>query len=194
MKYKWLVFPFILLSCGQLSSHFHIIAANYLYEQGLYQDAIVHYLATSQQTQYSAFIEHNLAICYVAMGEIDSALKIWDNLKNSENPEISSLAYYNQAVVYYQIGQYDKAVSYFHKNLELLPHNLQNKIGLELALNKQHEILNSNRGNPSSLTDKNKNIYDQQIARTLDYLKRKEILFWQTQEQGDQSWQSNNDW
>lgn len=180
----------VLNGCSQAAPAFYVLAGNYRYEQGRYQDAVSNYFSALEYGVQENAVFYNLGAAYNALGESYPALEMW-SLSEKEGPkELKSRSLLNQGTVYYSMGRYDQAVEAFKRALEINASDLNAKINLELALNKRKEAQDSAA---SSAPSEAKRQSDQQVNRTLDYLRRRESFFWGRAE--EEVWdKEENDW
>jgi Ca-activated chloride channel family protein len=180
-----------LTGCHVVPSSFLTLSGNYRYDQGLYHEAVANYFKALEYNQQISRIYYNLGTAYNALGETEPALEMWNLAKESPNTETKTRALYNQGVVYYQLGRYDKAIEAFRSVLLLDSNDINAKVNLELAIQKNQE---GQEKLPQENSKENTPRLNDQQKRTLDYLKRRETYLWGVNG-GGAEWQKNeNDW
>lgn len=183
-----------LCSCDRIFPSFYVLLGNYRYEQGHYQEAVLYYFKALENAKNSKPIYYNLGTAYYALGESESALRMWSNLDSDTSNELKGLAAFNEGVVYYQLGRYNEAIKNFHRATKYLPENFEVKVNLELAINKRKETYEN-----KDYTEQPENTISQEAqqtsARTLDYLRRRNLYFRGSPKGEEDTWQQeDNDW
>lgn len=192
-KYFLLPMLFLLLSCSGITPAVYVLLGNYRYEQGRYQEAVLYYFKALERTQDPEPIYYNLGTAYYALGESESALRMWNNMDVDTRNELKGLAAFNKGVVYYQLGRYNEAIRNFHRATKYLPENFEVKVNLELAINKRKEIF-ENKDNSQQQESPASQEDQQTTSRTLDYLRRRNLYF-RGLTKGEDVWQQEeNDW
>lgn len=183
----------ILCSCDRLSPSAYVLLGNYRYEQGRYQEAVLYYFKALENAKNPKTIYYNLGTAYYALGESESALRMWSNLDSETSNELKGLAAFNEGVVYYQLGRYNEAIRNFHRATKYLPENFEVKVNLELAINKYKETY-ENKDYSEKTENSASQDNQQNSARTLDYLRRRNLYF-RGSSNGEDTWQQeDNDW
>lgn len=183
----------ILCSCDKLFPSAYVLLGNYRYEQGRYQEAVLYYFKALENAKNPKPIYYNLGTAYYALGESESALRMWNNLDSETSNELKGLAAFNEGVVYYQLGRYNEAIQNFHRATKYLPENFEVKVNLELAINKRKETY-ENKDHSEQTENSASQDNQQSSARTLDYLRRRNLYF-RGSSNGEDTWQQeDNDW
>lgn len=182
-----LFMPFLLFSCSLLEPGMSVLQGNYAYQQGNYQNALLHYLKEEDQGSHKERILYNIATIYYALGEGPSALELWQKSQLSSDEDVLFASRFNSGVVLYQSGQFNNAYHAFRHSLELKPGSLEAKKNLELTLERlEAESRASDNRGPSSEMD-----VSDDVRRIMQYIKRKEGSRWKQQENvsgTDQDW------
>lgn len=182
-----------LTSCEGIIPSAYVLLGNYRYEQGRYQEAVLCYFKALERAKNPKPIYYNLGTAYYALGESESALRMWNDLDSDASNELRGMAAFNEGVVYYQLGRYNEAIQNFHRATKYLPENFEVKVNLELAINKRKETYeskdNSQQKEPPATKEE-----QQMASRTLDYLRRRNLYF-RGLSKGEDVWkQEENDW
>ncbi|MGL4524382.1 MAG: tetratricopeptide repeat protein [Spirochaetia bacterium] len=195
LKYKMTVlfFSVFFIGCDGLMPSLYVLLGNYRYEQGRYQEAVLHYFKALESSKYPHPIYYNLGTAYYALGESESAIKMWNNLSLGAKEDLKGLSAFNEGVVYYQLGRYDESIKKFHQAAKYLPDRFEVKVNLELAINKYKEVSENRDGSADNSVQPTKED-EQAVARTLDYLRRRNLYFRRVPS-GEEVWQQEeNDW
>lgn len=182
-----LLLPFLFLSCSLLEPGMSVLQGNYAYQQGKYQNALLHYLQEEDQGNHRERILYNIATIYYALGEGPSALELWQKSELSTDEDVHFASSFNSGVVLYQSGQFTQAYHAFRRALELNPGSLGAKKNLELTLERlEAESRTADSRDTSSTTE-----VSDDARRIMQYIKRKEGSRWKQQEnvsESDQDW------
>jgi tetratricopeptide (TPR) repeat protein len=166
----------LLSGCGA-EPHLHVLAGNYAYGQGRFQNATVDYLRAWQEEDYKPWIAYNLGNVYYALGEVQAALGMWQRAQESDEADILFGVTFNKGVFYYERGRYRDAYNQFKHALEIDPASVDAKINLELALQKIQASEQVVRGEPGG-GEEGDGGPSAQTVRILEYVRRKEETRW----------------
>ncbi|MCG8453337.1 MAG: tetratricopeptide repeat protein [Spirochaetales bacterium] len=178
-----LPFLAILLSCDSSMPAVRVLWGNMAYGSGLYQKAILNYLAADDGLNVGVEAVHfNLGNVYFALGEGDAALGAWQQAEeNTEDIDVLFRIAFNRGVLYYHWGRYDEAYRSFRRALSLDPTDIDAKINLEDALSRiRTELPSSPEEGVSGIES-----IDEGGDRLLDYVRRKEAGAWTSAESPD---------
>lgn len=182
-----IILPTFFLSCSVLEPGMSVLQGNYAYQQGKYQNALLHYLHEEDQENHKERIIYNIATIYYALGEGSSALELWQKSELSTDEEVLFASSFNSGVVLYQSGEFTRAYHAFRSALELMPGSLEAKKNLELTIERlEAESRTTDSKSPSSATE-----MSDDARRIMQYIKRKEGSRWKQQENvsdSDQDW------
>lgn len=187
------IFPLLILpllifsSCNLFEPGLSVLRGNYLYQQGLYQDALLLYLQGEDTGKYGGRIRYNMGNIYYALGEGPAALEIWTVIDGNDDPEVTFNTVFNQGVIYYQIGNYPEAYRSFRTALELSSGSLDAKRNLEMTIDRMEAEARTGDARTESPVPETTD----DARRILQYIRRKEGSPWKT-EQTDSA--SVNDW
>jgi len=176
-----------LSSCGVMEPGFSVLGGNYAYQQGRYQDALLHYLKAGEEDTHEGRIRYNIGNVYYALGESPSALEIWRSQIGDRDRDVQFFSSFNSGVIFYQMGRYPEAYGAFRTALELQPGDLDAKKNLELAL----ERLEAESRSSESMDQAAHPEMSDDARRIMQYIRRKEGRVWKT-ETGESG--SANDW
>jgi len=166
----------LLGSCGFGPAHFDVLRGNYYYERGMYQQAMIAYLAAREKPGYEAWISFNLANVYQALGETGASL---DGLKEAEKSDDKPLLFnvsFNRGLFHHEAGRYKEAYEEFKHALELDPSSLDAKINLEHSLRRLKLSVQSPAKRPAKPGGPDGRRED--AERILEYVKKKEGNRW----------------
>ncbi|MDC7234523.1 MAG: hypothetical protein PQJ58_14920 [Spirochaetales bacterium] len=185
------VIPFLMLSCSVLEPGVSVLQGNYAYQQGNYQNALLHYLKQEDREDpkdnHRERVLYNIATVYYALGEGTSALGLWQRSELTTDEEVLFASRFNSGVVLYQSGQFAPAYNAFRSALELKPASLEAKKNLELTL----ERLEAEARTPEGRTSPAAPEISDDARRIMQYIRRKEAGRWKQQENvsdSDQDW------
>ncbi|HOV62556.1 MAG TPA: tetratricopeptide repeat protein [Spirochaetia bacterium] len=180
-KYLLILFSlFVLLgfcSCGDISSYRRVIAGNYHYAFGNYEDANMAYLQVAGQKEYEDVLQYNLGNVYHAVGEAAAARSAYESALTTENPELRYKVLYNYGILRYEMGDYSGAYSLFRQALELEPASMDAKVNLESTFLKMNPEQPA-RGASTPKAEGQRKRDETDAARILDYIQRKEEMRW----------------
>ena len=173
-----------LVSCNVISSYYNVVAANYNFEKGEYQQANYRYLQSLGQVEDKNFILYNLGNVYHDLGAFDSAMDQWDKVDSSDNRDLRFKIAFNRGVLYYGRGDYNTAFSSFREALLIQPEHrkksnlLVTKQNLEICLQKlKIETVAHPIQGEKKIRKKNK-VLSYETDSMLEYVKKKEQLNW----------------
>jgi len=195
-KYFLIVFVFIssivFISCTNSSAYQDVIAANYAFSRGEYQEANMHYLKVRDKKIYSNYISYNLGNVYYALGEVDSAFKEWKSVNETKESNITIRTYFNTGVLLFELSRYEDAYQMFRNILEIEPSNISAKINLEYCIQKMNFSREKSSKSQEEVVENAHETYD--ISRVLDFVKRKESNIWQSAENLSTNSSNQQDW
>ncbi len=171
-----------------------VLLGNYQFEQGNYQEAIALYFDSLKLDVQKDVILFNLGVAYNALGETEPAISMWDKSSTGSSEYFKALSYYNKGVVLYQLNKYEEATYYFKKALLFIPNSIDIKINLELSLSKFKEQESQTDTEDEKKPLNKKNADNSQQERILDYLRRRDVLFWSSGKEGVEWKQQHDDW
>ncbi len=123
----------MLSSCGLSEPHLSVLRGNHAFGQGRFQVATVHYLAALERGQFVPWISFNLGNVYHALGENESALGMWQAVRDAESDSLRFGVHFNTGVLLFEAGRYRDAYQEFVSALRLNPSSVSTKVNLELA-------------------------------------------------------------
>ena len=195
-KYFLIVFVFVgsivFISCANSSSYQDVIAGNYAFSRGEYQEANLDYLKVRDKKIYSNYISYNLGNVYYALGEIDSAFKEWKSVSETEETNITIRTYFNTGVLLFELSRYEDAYKMFRNILEIEPSNISAKINLEYSIQKMNFSREKSSKSQEEVVENTHEAYD--VSRVLDFVKRKESNIWQSAETTSTNTSNQQDW
>ena len=185
MKYSVLTGTLLLVllttSCRDSSPATSVLRGNLTYGRGQYQKSILHYLeAEDSAASGRDVIYYDLANVYFALGEGDAALRAWSQAENAtDDVNLLFRIAFNRGVLYYQRGHYDEAYRAFRQALLIRPSDLEAKINLEESLSR---VRATAPASPESGLQNSRDEGDADKQRLLDYVRRKEVDAWTSEE------------
>ena len=181
----------LLSSCGRNAAYVDVIQGNYYVSRGMYQKAVISYLAAVDTEPYGPWIAYNLGNVYNALGEMNAALDMWSKAEKSDDKELLFDVAYNRGLLYYGLGKYREAYDEFKHALEIDSSAIDAKINLEHALKKLTLSGGAPMQRKSRSSDGAKQPED--LERILDYVQNKEGRRWFTSDNAE-STPATRDW
>jgi tetratricopeptide (TPR) repeat protein len=127
----------LMASCTLRPADTALFRGNYAFERGEYQDATVQYLAAMYGEGGSQlWVKYNLGNVYFSLGEVESAMAMWEAAAQAADPDLLFAVNYNRGVAFYRMGDFHRAFSLFRDALLLRPDDRDTKVNLELAQRK----------------------------------------------------------
>lgn len=167
-KHALLIFIFIItisnaysFSLNELTAKFDVDRANRLMRKGDYEGAVSLYEKALSKVPNSPEIFYNMGTTMSSIGELDSALQLFDMAKKSatENTskDIKSAIYYNSGITKIEGQDYQGAIDELVESLVNTPNDNNAKRALEYAYKKLEEQQNQNNTGPSSQQNNEQN-------------------------------------
>lgn len=167
-KHALLIFIFIIsisnvysFSLNELTAKFDVDRANRLMKKGDYDGAVSLYEKALSKVPNSPEIFYNMGTTMSSIGELDSALQLFDMAKKSatENTskDIKSAIYYNSGITKIEGQDYQGAIDELVESLVNTPNDNNAKRALEYAYKKLEEQQNQNNTGPSSQQNNEQN-------------------------------------
>lgn len=167
-KHALLIFIFIIsvsyaysFSLNELTAKFDVDRANRLMRKGDYEGAVSLYEKALSKVPNSPEIFYNMGTTMSSIGELDSALQLFDMAKKSatENTskEIKSAIHYNSGITKIEGQDYQGAIDELVESLVNTPNDNNAKRALEYAYKKLEEQQNQNNTGPSSQQNNEQN-------------------------------------
>ena len=167
-KLALLIFIFIIsvsyaysFSLNELTAKFDVDRANRLMRKGDYEGAVSLYEKALSKVPNSPEIFYNMGTTMSSIGELDSALQLFDMAKKSatENTskDIKSAIYYNSGITKIEGQDYQGAIDELVESLVNTPNDNNAKRALEYAYKKLEEQQNQNNTGPSSQQNNEQN-------------------------------------
>lgn len=161
-------------SCSLGKTGMDTLLGNYAFQQGRYQKAMVHYLEGLKQNEFPGLIHYNLGNLYFSLGEPETAREAWEMAEPGSDKDLLFRIQFNRGIYYYEKGLFAEAYESYRSALLLKPQDTDAKINLELAYRK---TMSTDRGDPALPAPERKDLEDNSL-RILQYVQRKEELFW----------------
>ncbi|PCG19672.1 tetratricopeptide repeat protein [Brachyspira sp. G79] len=140
-------------SLNELTAKFDVDRANRLMRKGDYEGAVSLYEKALSKVPNSPEIFYNMGTTMSSIGELDSALQLFDMAKKSatENTskDIKSAIYYNSGITKIEGQDYQGAIDELVESLVNTPNDNNAKRALEYAYKKLEEQQNQNNTGPS---------------------------------------------
>jgi tetratricopeptide (TPR) repeat protein len=172
--YLTILLPMVFFSsCSLGKTGMDIMFGNYSFQKGNYQKAMVYYLRALEEEEFSGLIEYNLGNLYFSLGEPETAMEAWENADSESDLELLFRIYFNKGIYFYEKGMFRDAFESYKSALVLKPQDIDAKINLELSYRK---ILSAERIENKPQTDTRE--LEDNSQRVLQYVQRKEELFW----------------
>jgi tetratricopeptide (TPR) repeat protein len=192
--------PFLVLiavivfdGCNLQNPHMPVLAGNYAYGRGDYQESTVRYLEALEREEYTPWIRYNLANVYHSLGEFDAAFELWDQALDTDDLDLLFAVYFNRGILLYEQGKYEQAFESFKTALVYDPNDVGSKLNLELTLLK----LQGARTGASQLRGQSGEAGENELSadsiRMFEYIRRKEEQLW-VQENQQAEPPAANDW
>lgn len=179
----------LLASCSIGKAGLGTTLGNYAFQKGDYQKAMVHYLEALEDRNFADLLYYNLGNLYFSLGEPETAKEAWDLVEPGTDTELLYRIFFNTGLYYYEKGLYPEAYHAYRKALILRPQDTDAKINLELSYRK---ILLKDRSGDKSVSDQ-KDI-GRNSLRVLQYVQRKEELFWSERNRSPKETESGKGW
>jgi tetratricopeptide (TPR) repeat protein len=126
-----------LSSCTLRPAETALFRGNYAFERGEYQDATVQYLAAlDSDGEAQLWVKYNLGNVYFSVGEVESAMTMWESAARTDDSDLLFAVNYNRGVACYRQGDFKRSFSLFRDALLLRPDDRDTKVNLELAQRK----------------------------------------------------------
>jgi tetratricopeptide (TPR) repeat protein len=164
----------LVVSCGTGTAHFDVLRGNYYYSRGMYQQAMIAYLAAREQPGNAAWVSFNLAGVYQALGETGAALDSLKEAEKSDDKELQFNVSFNRGLFFHESGRYKEAFGEFRHALELNPASLEAKINLEHTLKRLSLSAQSSVKRPAPRANSRR----EDTERILEYVRKKEGNRW----------------
>lgn len=181
------------MSCNIKTPHIPVLAGNYAYGRGDYQEATVRYLQAMESGEYTPWVEYNLANVYHSLGEFDAAFELWDRALETDDIDLLFAVSFNRGILFYEQGNYERAFESFKTALTYNPNDLGSKLNLELTLLK----LQGSRASANQLRGGGSEGAAEELSadsiRMFEYIRRKEEQVWIQQQQHEER-QQVDDW
>ena len=134
MKVLILLIPFI-IGFGPFESPQGIVdSGNERFEENKFDEAIELYDRASEVAKDKATVEFNKGNALLKKGDIEKALKSYEESAMEGNPEVKAKAYYNMGNAFYGEGKYEEAAQAFKHSLKYNASDADAKVNLEMAL------------------------------------------------------------
>jgi len=166
---------FLFCACDYKVPYWNMVNGNLHYSKGDYTSATVSYMKALKKDKYTQWVNYNLGNTYNAMGEIDSAFKMFLNALEGKEPELLFRVNFNLGIIYSELGDFEKAVSYYKECLKAKPVSLDGKINLELAIRNYQSMLDAP---VSSSANGNSSSFDQNWGDVMDSIRKEEERAW----------------
>lgn len=186
---RLLLVPAVVLlgSCGFGEPHVSVLQGNYAYGQGRFQRATVEYLEALAADQHVPWILYNLGNAYHSLGENEAALDMWSAALSSQDTQLMYRAGFNRGVLFYEQGRFEEAYNEFRYALVINPSSIAAKVNLELTVQKLRAGTTADGGRPATVSDGGDAGGDggpsAETLRVLNYIRRKEVNRWRSQDQ-----------
>lgn len=173
-------------SCNFQGPHIPVLAGNYAYGRGDYQEATVQYLEALERDEYQPWVKYNLANVYHSLGEFDAAFELWEESLATDDLELLFAVKFNQGILYYEQGKYEEAFDSFKAALSYDPKHVGTKYNLELTLLKLQGAKGSGSQFRSQPASDQQGELSADSIRMFEYIRRKEEQLWIQQHQDRQ--------
>ena len=184
----------LLGSCGFGEPHVSVLQGNYAYGQGRFQRATVEYLEALSTDQHLPWILYNLGNSYHSLGENEAALEMWNAALSSQDPELMYRAGFNRGVLFYEQGRFDEAYNEFRYALVINPSSIAAKVNLELTVQKLRAGTAAESGRPAAGNGGGDGEPSAETLRVLNYIRRKEVNRWRSQDQRPDDDETYRNW
>ncbi len=128
----------LFFSCGRLSEDFGVMKANSLFSDSRYNEAIALYLS-AEKTNKEESLSYNVANAFVALGEFDSALPLYEKITKSGDASLAAAAWYNMGLAWHKMESYDNALAAYRESLLLVPSDPDACRAYELSLSARRQ-------------------------------------------------------
>ena len=173
----------LMTSCSFGEPHISVLQGNYAYGQGRFQRATVEYLGALEQAQHIPWILYNLGNSYHSLGEHEAALEMWNAALSSKDPEVMYRAGFNRGVLFYEQGRFDEAYNEFRYALVINPSSIAAKVNLELTVHKIRAGTAAESGRSTTANGGGDGEPSAETLRVLNFIRRKEVNRWRSQDQ-----------
>jgi len=185
-----LLFTLLFSSCNGLEPGLSVLAGNYNYQVGEFQQATIKYVKGLEKGRFTEWIYYNMGNVYFSLGEGEAALDVWTNVDTVEDRDLRYRLNFNKGVLFYQLGRYDEAYDLFKEALKSDPASIDAKINLELTLGKlAAPAVQKSPGNAPGETE---SVNPAETRRMLEYIRRKEGELWFSSEKEKENYRE--DW
>lgn len=134
-------------SLNEMTAKIDVDIANRLFKKGNYEDAITLYERALSKITNSTQIYYNMGTTMVSIGEIDTAIQLFDMAKNNFNDKtsksIKNSVYYNSGIAKIENEDYQGAINELIESLVNNPKDENSKRALEYAKKKLEEQKNN---------------------------------------------------
>lgn len=176
-------------SCRAMEPGMSVLAGNYKYQVGEFQQATISYVKGLESQRYKEWIYYNMGNVYFSLGEGGAALDVWSKVESADDADLRFRLNFNKGVLFYQLGKYSESYILFKEALKANPSSLDAKINLELTLGK----LAAPPSAEGTETERAESIVNPaETERMLEYIKRKEGELWFSSEKETEYYQ--DDW
>ncbi len=169
-------------SCSFGEPHISVLQGNYAYGQGRFQRATVEYLEALEADQHVPWILFNLGNSYHSLGENEAALEMWNAALSSQDPQVMYRAGFNRGVLFYEQGRFEEAYNEFRYALVINPSSIAAKVNLELTVQKLRAGTTAENGRPAAGSGGGDGEPSAETLRVLNYIRRKEVNRWRSQD------------
>lgn len=192
----------LLFSCsGYLADGIRVVRGNYLFGQGRYQEALLHYLATSPDgygEKVQNLIDYDVGLVYNALGETKAAIDKWNAVLESSTTRADKNLYfsllYNIALLHMQSRDYERARLRLVEALGERPDDLPSRIALKRCLEKlrqQEQVADRESEQDRAETPVSFSFSTEQI---LNYISQNSEYYYLQQSDSDHKEAAQNDW
>ena len=185
-----LFLPLLFLgSCSLGKTGINTLFGNYSFQKGNYQKAMVYYLKALEEKEFTGLIQYNLGNLYFSLGEPETGKEAWDLAETDADRELLFRVYFNKGIYYFEKGLFREAFESYKNALILKPQDMDAKINLELSYRK---ILSTERNNDAPQPERRE--LEDNSLRVLQYVQRKEELFWSEKNRDQTEAESGSGW